>query len=176
MKQINFPLESGEEVKGLEAGEEVSLSGIIYTARDKVHNLISSGKERWPFELKNNAIYYCGPTPAVKGFPMGSCGPTTSSRMDRWAPGLYKEGLIATIGKGPRSSRVRRAIKEEGGVYFAAMGGCGALYGSRVREAEVIAFPGLGPQAVYRAEIDGFPVIVAIDSKGRDIFRLPGKG
>ncbi len=170
MKRIELPVKSLDELKGLRAGEEVLLNGVIYTARDKVHQLAESGKEAWPFELKNNAVYYCGPTPSADGFPMGSCGPTTSSRMDEWAAKLYSQGLAATIGKGPRSEAARSAISNAGAVYFAAFGGCGALYGSRVKKARVIAFENLGPQAVYRVEIEDFPVVVGIGPAGDNIF------
>lgn len=171
MKKIKFPLQKRASLLKFRAGEEVFLSGVVYTARDKVHHLTSSGSLRWPFNPKDNAIYYCGPTPATEGFPMGSCGPTTSARMDSYTPPLYAEGLAATIGKGPRSGEVRLAIKENKGIYLMAFGGCGALYGSRVKKARIIAFEELGPQAVYRAEIEDFPVIVGIDSMGNDIFR-----
>ncbi len=170
LKQIEFPVSSPESLKNLKAGDEVLLSGVIYTARDRVHRLVAEGRAEWPFELKNNAVYYCGPTPASEGFPMGSCGPTTSARMDKWTAGLYFRGLAATIGKGPRNEVVRRSIKDAGAVYFSAFGGCGALYGSRVLKASVIAFDDLGPQAVYRAEIKNFPVVVGIDPSGNNIF------
>ncbi|MBN2406743.1 MAG: fumarate hydratase C-terminal domain-containing protein [Elusimicrobia bacterium] len=147
------------------------LSGIIYTARDKVHSLVSDGDGEWPFPLKDNCIFYSGPTPRSEGFPLGSCGPTTSARMDDYTPGLYRKGLAATIGKGPRSEKVREAIKHSGGLYLVAYGGCGALYGSRVTGARVIGFAGLGPQAVYKVSIEDFPVIVGIDSYGGDIFK-----
>lgn len=169
MKRVDFPVKSTEQLEGLAAGEEVLLGGVIYTARDEVHRRLASGGE-WPFKLAGNAIYYCGPTPASEGFPMGSCGPTTSSRMDVWAVELYSRGLSATIGKGPRSEEVRQAVKENGGIYFSAFGGCGALYGSRVKNARIVGFEELGPQAVYRAEIEDFPVIVGIDSEGESIF------
>ena len=129
----------------LKAGEEVLLNGVIYTARDKVHQLLSSPDMEWPFSLTNNAIYYCGPTPASDKFPMGSCGPTTSSRMDQWSEELYLKGLAATIGKGPRSNEVSGAIEKAKAVYFVAFGGCGALYGKAVKKVEIIAFEELGP-------------------------------
>jgi len=167
---IEFPLNDRSRIRDLKAGAEVSLGGTIYTARDRVHELIESGKASWPFELNNNLIYYCGPTPEAEGFPMGSCGPTTSARMDKYAAELYRKGLAATVGKGPRSKEVARAVRETGGVYFVAAGGCGALYGSRVKKAEIIAFEEFGPQAVYRVTVKDFPVVVGIDSRGESIF------
>lgn len=171
MRRLVFPLSETEDLSSLEAGQEILVEGVIYTARDSVHQLTSRGEGEWPFELKGNAIYYCGPTPALPGFPLGSCGPTTSARMDPYTPELYAGGLAATIGKGPRSRSVVDALREYGGVYLAAYGGCGALYASCVREAEVVAYRHLGPQAIFRVRVESFPVLVGVDSGGRSIFK-----
>ncbi|NLB34380.1 MAG: TRZ/ATZ family protein [Elusimicrobia bacterium] len=170
MKSFSLPLDNIEGLSGLKAGEEIFISGELFTARDRVHKLISSGKADWPFKLKGSGIYYTGPTPAKENYPLGSCGPTTSYRMDPFTPELYKKGLAVTIGKGPRSQEVSDAIRESGGVYLVAYGGCGALYGGTVKKAEVLAFEEFGPQAVYRIEVEDFPAIVGIDSRGKSIF------
>ena len=170
MKRLKLPIKDKKELKGYRSGEEILIEGILYTARDKVHSLTAAGKGAWPFRLRNNGIYYCGPTPANRNFPFGSCGPTTSARMDKYTPGLYKKGLAVTVGKGPRNTGVVNSIKKNGGLYLAAYGGCGALYGSRIVSAEAAGFKELGPQAVYRIEVMDFPVIVGIDSSGRNIF------
>lgn len=154
-------------------GDEVYLSGTIYTARDAAHKkikaLIDEGKEL-PFDLKNACIYYAGPTPEPPGRPIGSCGPTTSSRMDVYTPLLMDNGLIAMIGKGPRSKEVVDAIKKHGGIYLCAIGGAGALAAMSVTGFEVIAFEELGCESVKRVEIQDFPLICGIDSRGGNIF------
>jgi fumarate hydratase subunit beta len=172
LKHLKLPVENKNILKEYNVGEEILLDGVIYTARDKVHALINSGKGRRPFELKNNAVYYSGPTPGKSGFPLGSCGPTTSSRMDEYTPDLYRMGLSVTIGKGPRDQKVVESIKKHGGLYLVAYGGCGALYGSRIEQAEIIGFKELGPQAVYRIEVNDFPVLVGIDFFGHDIYKI----
>jgi fumarate hydratase subunit beta len=171
LKSLKLPLKDRAVLKNFKAGELVFVDGVIYTARDRVHDLISKGRGKWPFELKNNAIFYCGPTPKPKGRNFGSCGPTTSSRMDSYTPALYKKGLAATIGKGPRSPEVIESIKKYGGVYLVAYGGCGALYAETVREAEPAGFKDLGPQAVYKITVSGFPAVVGIDSRGGNVFK-----
>lgn len=170
LKRLKLPVANKEDLREFNIGDEILVDGILYTARDKVHAAISRGEAIWPFDLVNNGIFYCGPTPAINNFPLGSCGPTTSARMDTYTPGLYRRGLAVTIGKGPRGREVIDSIKEYGGLYLVAYGGCGALYGSKVLKAEIAGFKELGPQAVYRLEIKGFPVIVGIDFNGRDIF------
>lgn len=159
--------------KKLKAGDEVLLTGTILTARDaahkRLHDMIKKGRPL-PLNLKNTVIYYCGPTPARPGRPIGSCGPTTSSRMDPFTPELIKLGLAGMIGKGPRSVEVREAIKKNKCVYFLATGGIGALLSTRVRSARVILFNDLGPEAVYKLEVKDFPLLVGIDSKGKDIY------
>ncbi|TVR05763.1 MAG: TRZ/ATZ family protein [Spirochaetaceae bacterium] len=157
----------------LQAGDQVLLSGTILTARDAAHArlvaLLESGQEL-PVELRNQTIYYTGPTPTPEGKIIGSCGPTTSGRMDGFTPTILRAGVRAMIGKGPRSAEVIAAMRETGAVYFYAFGGCGALYAQRVRSMELLAFEDLGPEAIYRLEIEAFPLVVAIDGSGASIF------
>ncbi|MFH1847468.1 MAG: FumA C-terminus/TtdB family hydratase beta subunit [Candidatus Omnitrophota bacterium] len=171
VKHIKTPL-SNEVIAGLKAGDEALLSGAIYTARDQAHLRMSEmikKKQALPFILQGKTIYYCGPTPSP-GRIIGSCGPTTSSRMDLFTPEILKSGVKALIGKGTRSREVRDAIKRYGAVYFIAPGGAGAYLCEKVESCELIAFEDLGPEAVYKLEIKDFPVVVAIDSKGNDIY------
>jgi fumarate hydratase subunit beta len=170
MKHLNLPIENKEGLKEFRAGEEILVEGVLYTARDKVHTTVSMQEGIWPFDLVNNGIFYSGPTASTKDFPLGSCGPTTSARMDSYTPELYKNGLAVTIGKGPRSSEVVSSIKEYGGLYLVAYGGCGALYGSKVIEANIVGYEDLGPQAVYKLRVKNFPVIVGIDTYGKNIY------
>jgi len=169
---INTPLDMGL-IKRLKVGDLVYLSGVIYAARDKAHkiivDLIARDKEL-PFELEGFIIYYCGPTPANKGEIIGSCGPTTSSRMDNYAPLLYKLGLGATIGKGEISEDVVSAIKKYKGIYFITWGGCGAYLNSFIKSSKIVAFKELGTEAVRRLEIEKFPLVVAVDSYGNKIW------
>ncbi len=172
MKKVVAPL-TKYTANGLRAGDEVCLSGIIYTARDAAHQrlcglLKESG--RIPLSLEGQVIYYAGPTPARPGRAIGSCGPTTSSRMDEFTPALIRLGLRGMIGKGDRSPDVRAAIKKYGCVYFLATGGLGALLSMKVKSAKAILFKDLGPEAVYRLEVKDFPLIVGIDAKGRDVY------
>lgn len=157
----------------LKAGERILLSGVVHTSRDAAHKrlftLLEEGKPL-PFPLKDGVIYYSGATPAPEGMPIGSCGPTTSGRMDVYAPRLYDLGLCATIGKGERAPAVVEAIRRNGGVYLCALGGAGALAAKCVRSCEVIAFDDLGCEAVKRLEIADFPLIVAIDCAGGNLF------
>ncbi len=158
----------------LQAGDEVLLSGIVYTARDAAHKKISvllDRGEELPFDLKGAVIYYAGPTPARPGQPIGSCGPTTSSRMDVFAPRLLDEGLCAMIGKGKRNKAVCEAIARNGAVYFCSIGGAGALAAMCITECEVIAFSEFGCESVKKLTISDFPVYVAIDCKGGSIFK-----
>lgn len=163
-KKLKLPLDA-EHIKQLRAGEIVMLSGTLYTARDQAHKrmaaAINEGKER-PFPLDGAAIYYCGPTPAVNGQIIGSCGPTTSARMDGYTPRLLENGLKVMIGKGVRNDVVTQAIKEHGAVYLSAIGGAAALYQSTVRKCELIAYPDLGCEAVYKLTVEDFPAIVTI--------------
>ncbi len=159
--------------KRLKAGDEVLLSGTILTARDAAHKRLCDSLKKGktlPLNLENAVIYYCGPTPARPGRAIGSCGPTTSSRMDPFTPQLIGLGLGGMIGKGSRSGEVIDVIKKYRCVYFLATGGIGALLSSRVKSAKVILFNDLGPEAIYKLEIKDFPLLVGIDSKGRDIY------
>jgi len=159
-------------VGSLSAGERVLLSGTLYTARDAAHArlaaLLAAGEDL-PFP-PGAVLYYAGPTPAPAGMPIGSCGPTTSKRMDPYTPALLAAGVCATVGKGERAEAVVRAIREYHSVYFCALGGAGALAARRVRACEVVAFADLGCEAVHRLEIEDFPVYVGVDSKGSTIF------
>ena len=163
-----------EAAKTLRAGDSVLLSGTVYTARDAAHKkicaLIDNG-EKIPFELDGAVIYYAGPTPAPEGRPIGSCGPTTSSRMDGFAPKLIDLGVAATIGKGNRSNEVVEAMKRNGAIYLCAIGGAGAIAAKAIKEVEIIAFPELGCEAVRSMKIEDFPLIVGIDSKGGTILK-----
>ncbi len=163
-KKLRLPADNAH-IKDLSAGEIVLLSGTLYTARDQAHKrlaaAINDGKEL-PFPLGGAAIYYCGPTPAAEGQIIGSCGPTTSARMDAYTPLLLAGGLKVMIGKGVRSDAVTQAIKEHGAVYFSAIGGAAALYQSTVRKCELIAYPDLGCEAVYKLTVEDFPAVVTI--------------
>ena len=157
----------------LQAGDRVLLSGTVYTARDAAHKRIMAAlaaNEPTPFVLAGAAIYFAGPTPAPAGMPIGSCGPTTSGRMDSYTPTMMDLGLTATIGKGERSSAVREAIVRNRGVYFCSMGGAGALAAQCITACEVIAYDDLGCESVKKLTIQDFPLIVAIDSAGNDLF------
>jgi len=162
-----------EKACTLHAGDRVLLSGTVYTARDAAHKrffeLLDSGKDL-PFDINGACIYYCGPTPTPEGLPIGSAGPTTSSRMDPYAPRLLDLGLKAMIGKGARNSAVNEALKRNGATYFAAIGGAGALYAKCITSCEVIAFPDLGCESVKRLTLKDFPVIVATDSFGSTLY------
>jgi fumarate hydratase subunit beta len=155
------------------AGERILLSGVVYTARDAAHKrfaaIIAEGGEL-PFPLKDAVIYYAGPTPAPPGKPIGSCGPTTSGRMDSFAPDLLDRGLAAMIGKGERSGAVRAAVKRNNAVYFAAIGGAGALAAASIVSCEVVAFPDLGTESVKKLIFKDFPLIVANDARGGSIY------
>lgn len=157
----------------LRAGDKVLLSGYIYTARDAAHKrfdaMLDKG-EKLPVDIDGAVIYYAGPTPAPEGKPIGSCGPTTSGRMDRFAPRLLDLGLCGMIGKGERSGEVRDAVVRNGAVYFCAIGGAGALAASCVKSCEVVAFDDLGCESVKRLLVEKFPVTVADDCRGGDIF------
>lgn len=172
MKIINTPL-TEDVIEELEAGDEVYINGKIYTMRDIAHKKIYEmilNKQKLPFDLKNQIIYYCGPTPAKDGRIIGSCGPTTSSRMDKYTPLLLKNGVKGMIGKGERSVEVKDAIKKYKAVYFSALGGLGALYADNIKQAKIIAFPELGPEAIYELEVEDFYAIVINDAKGNDFY------
>lgn len=162
-----------EKLADLKAGDRVLLTGTVYTARDQAHKRMTEAvKEgrKLPFDIAGSIIYYVGPSPAPPGRPIGSAGPTTSYRMDPYAPMLLDLGQAAMIGKGPRNEEVKAAIIRNGAVYFAAIGGAAALISKSVKSAEVIAFDDLGAEAVRRLEVEDMPLIVAIDSTGKDLY------
>lgn len=171
-RYIKAPI-SDEEARSLRAGDYVYITGTIYTARDAAHKrmyeALEEGKEL-PLDMKNNIIYYMGPSPAREGRPIGSAGPTTSSRMDKYAPSLLDLGLKGMIGKGKRSQAVTDAIVRNGAVYFAAVGGAGALLAQRIIKSTVIAYDDLGTEAIRELEVKDFPVIVVIDSEGNNLY------
>jgi fumarate hydratase subunit beta len=172
MKNIYTPLDE-TQVAGLRAGDEVFLSGIVYTARDQAHaRLIRPihARKRLPLDLHQAVLYYCGPTPTPKGKMIGSSGPTTSRRMDSFTPVFLKAGVKGMIGKGNRSPRVRAAIKRHRAVYFVTYAGCGALLSRHIKKTRLVAFPELGPEAIQAFEVEEFPLIVAIDSRGKSIY------
>lgn len=167
-----------EEIQDLRTGDYVYLTGVIYTARDAAHKrmdeALSEGKEL-PLDIKNQMIYYMGPSPAREGRPIGSAGPTTASRMDKYAPRLLDLGLGGMIGKGKRSQAVRDAIVRNKAVYFAAVGGAGALLSKCIKKADVIAYDDLGTEAIRRLEIEDLPAIVVIDSEGNNLYETAVK-
>ncbi|MDY5648071.1 MAG: Fe-S-containing hydro-lyase, partial [Lachnospiraceae bacterium] len=170
-RHIQAPLCS-ETVKELRAGDYVYITGTIYTARDAAHKRMKEALDRGealPMELKDNIIYYMGPSPAREGRPIGSAGPTTASRMDKYAPELLDLGLKGMIGKGKRTEEVKAAIIRNQAVYFAAVGGAGALLSKRILSSEVIAYDDLGAEAIRKLQVENFPVIVVIDSQGNNL-------
>jgi len=172
MLKIKLPSEI-KKIKGLKAGDTILISGSIYTARDQAHKRLAEAIEKGralPFALRGQVIYYCGPTPRPKGRIIGSCGPTTSSRMDAFTPVLLKAGIAGMIGKGRRAERVLEAIKRHRAAYFLAYAGCGALISGYVTKMELVAFGELGPEAIYRLEVRDLPLIVGIDTNGRSIY------
>ena len=172
MRKIITPLTKEVRSK-LKCGEELLLSGTIYTARDAAHKKIielAQKRKKLPLNLKDAVIYYAGPTPEREDNLFGSCGPTTSSRMDNFTPLLLKKGLGAMIGKGRRSQEVKRLIKKHKAVYFLTVGGAGAYLAKRIKSSKLVSFKELGPEAIYELEVEDFPLIVGIDSKGKDIF------
>jgi fumarate hydratase subunit beta len=174
IKQLQAPL-SDSTIRGLKAGDEVLITGVIYGARDMAHKRLCEAIEsgaKLPFELEGAIIYYVGPTPARPGRVIGAAGPTTSSRMDAFSPKLIAKGLKATIGKGYRNSEVREALKKYGAVHLSAIGGAGALLSKHIVATEVIAFENLGTEAVRKLEVIDFPAIVAYDSYGNSVYEL----
>ena len=171
MHKITVPIADGT-LEGLRVGDEVFLTGTIYTARDAAHKRISEAVDRGeppPVDLRGQVIYYVGPTPARQGAVIGSAGPTTSSRMDPFTPRMLELGIKATIGKGARSQEVRDAMKRHKAVYFGAIGGAGAYLSSAIKSAEVVAYEDLGAEALRRLEVEDFPVIVINDVHGGDL-------
>ncbi len=178
VKKLTTPLNE-DRIISLKTGEIVLITGTIYTARDAAHKkIVESIKKRkkLPLDLRNQIIYYAGPTPAKEGAPIGSCGPTTSSRMDSYTIPLLEKGLKGMIGKGKRNEEVIKTIKKHKAVYFLAVGGAAALLATKVKKAKVIAYPQLGTEAIRELEVKDFPVIVAIDCKGKNIFERKKKG
>lgn len=175
--KLTTPL-TDEDVSKLKAGDVVFITGNIYTARDAAHKrlmqLIDNGDDL-PFELKGSIVYYVGPSPAPPGRPIGSAGPTTSYRMDTYAPRLHALGQKASIGKGKRSEEVKAALKEHKAVYFGATGGAGALLSKCITKAEVIAFDDLGPEAIRELTVDSFPLLVINDTHGGELYAQPDR-
>ncbi len=162
-------------IEKLRSGDRVTITGVIYTARDMAHKYMVEGHQKgesMPFDLKGQILYYTGPTPAPPGRPIGSAGPTTSYRMDKYTPYLLEQGLKAMIGKGPRGPEVKTAIKRLKAIYLAAIGGAGALISKAIKKAEVVAYPELGTEAVMRLEVEDFPAIVVNDIHGGDLYQM----
>lgn len=171
-RNITAPL-SDEVAKELKSGDYVYITGTIYTARDAAHKRMWEALEKGeelPIEMKNNIIYYMGPSPAREGRPIGSAGPTTASRMDKYAPKLLDLGLKGMIGKGKRSEQVKEAIVRNRSVYFAAVGGAGAILSKAIKKSEVIAYDDLGTEAIRKLYVEDFPAIVVIDSQGNNLY------
>ena len=170
--RIKAPL-TESDVKKLKAGDRVLVSGVVYTARDAAHKRLVEALEagqKLPFDLEGQIIYYVGPCPAKPGQALGSCGPTTSGRMDPYTPTLIARGLRGMIGKGSRAPAVVEAMRKHGAVYLAAIGGAGALAAKTVKKAEMVAYEDLGPEAIRRLEVVDFPAIVCIDAQGNDLY------
>lgn len=171
-KVIQAPIRK-EEIKNLKAGDYVYINGTIYTARDAAHKRMDdtlTRGEKLPLDIENQMIYYMGPSPAREGRIIGSAGPTTASRMDKYAPRLLDLGLGAMIGKGKRSKEVLDAIVRNGSIYFAAVGGAGALLSKCIQKSEVIAYDDLGTEAIRKLEVKDFPVIVVVDAEGNNLY------
>ena len=176
-KHINAPF-TEEQTKELKSGDYVYISGTIYTARDAAHKRMYEAMqngEQAPFSLENNVIYYLGPSPAKEGQVIGSAGPTTSSRMDKYTPLMLQNGVKGMIGKGKRSPEVIDAIKKNQAVYFAAVGGAGALLSKCIKKAEVIAYDDLGTEAIRKLEVENLPVVVVIDKDGNNLYETATK-
>ena len=172
--KLTTPL-TEDKLKKLKAGDEVKLSGHLYTARDQAHKrlakLIENDKEL-PIDIENAVIYYTGPAPAKPNQVIGSCGPTTSYRMDEYTPALLKKGLKGMIGKGPRSQNVKEAIKEYKAIYFAAIGGAAALLSKKIIESKVVAYPELQTEAIRLLKVKDFPLVVVNDIHGNDLYEM----
>lgn len=174
IKQLTTPL-TYDQVKDLKAGDQVSITGVIYSARDAAHkNMVDELKNGEPMaiDVTDQVIYYAGPSPAKPGKAIGSCGPTTSGRMDAYSPTMMEQGLRGMIGKGPRSKEVIESMKKNGAVYFAAIGGAAALIADSIKKVDIVAYPDLGPEAIRRMEIENYPCIVAVDCEGNDLYEI----
>jgi fumarate hydratase subunit beta len=173
IKDVKTPL-SDADVESLKAGDRVRISGVIYTARDaahgRLHPLLEKG-DPLPIDVKGAVIYYTGPTPPRPGDALGSVGPTTASRMDKFTPALLQAGLKGTIGKGYRGQAVKDALKQHKGVYLGAIGGAGAVLSAFVKKLDVVAYEDLGTEAIRRLEVEGFPAIVVNDCHGGDLYQ-----
>lgn len=173
MKKIIQTPVNNEEIKQLKSGDSVYITGTIYTARDAAHKRMYESLQKGedlPIDIKNNIIYYMGPSPAREGRPIGSAGPTTASRMDKYTPMLLDLGLGGMIGKGKRSGAVIDSIVKNKSIYFAAIGGAGALLSKAIKSSEIVAYEDLGTEAIRKLEVENFPVIVVIDSEGRNLY------
>lgn len=171
-KKIKAPI-SKEDAKSLRAGDYVYINGIIYTARDAAHKRMIETLERGeslPIDIEGTVIYYMGPSPAREGRPIGSAGPTTASRMDKYTPALLDLGMGAMIAKGKRNQAVIDGIRKNGSVYFAAVGGAGAILSKCIKDSEVVAYEDLGTEAIRKLTVEDFPVIVVIDSEGNNLY------
>ncbi|MBO5407967.1 MAG: Fe-S-containing hydro-lyase [Clostridia bacterium] len=171
--EIKIHTSEVEKIKNLKAGDLVLLSGVIYTARDAAHKRLTEALERGeelPINIKNAIIYYAGPTPPKPGEVIGSCGPTTSYRMDKYAPTLLDEGQLGMIGKGLRNQDVIDAIKRNEGIYFAALGGAGALISKAVKEAEIVCYEDLGAEAIRKLTVEDLALTVVIDKDGNNLY------
>ncbi len=171
-KKITAPIDD-KTARELKSGDYVYITGTIYTARDAAHKRMYEALEKGeklPFDVKDNVIYYMGPSPAREGRPIGSAGPTTATRMDKYAPSLLDLGLKGMIGKGKRRQNVKDSMIKNGAVYFAAVGGAGAILSKCIRESEVIAYDDLGTEAIRKLYVEDFPAIVVIDSEGNDLY------
>ncbi len=176
-RQIQIPL-IPEQVKELKAGDYVKLSGTIYTARDAAHKRMSEALDRGeklPIDIEGAVIYYMGPSPAREGRPIGSAGPTTASRMDKYTPRLLDLGMAGMIGKGKRTKEVQEAVVRNQAVYFAAVGGAGALLSKKILSSQVVAYEDLGTEAIRKLQVEDFPVIVVIDSQGNNLYETAAK-
>jgi fumarate hydratase subunit beta len=170
---INTPLDA-VTLEKLKAGDRVLITGVIFTARDAAHKRMVHAlhhKEELPFDIRNQIIYYSGPTPARPGYIIGSIGPTTSGRMDAYTPAMLEAGLKGMIGKGGRSQEVKDSIVKNRAVYFAAIGGAGALISRKIKKSEVIAYEDLGTEAIHRLEVEDFPAVVVNDFHGGDLYQ-----
>jgi len=177
VKRLCAPLQE-QDVRQLKAGDQVAVSGVIYTARDMAHKRLCAALDRGqelPIDLAGAIVYFVGPTPARAGMAIGAAGPTTSSRMDPFSPRLFAHGLRATMGKGYRDDEVRRALREYGAVHLATLGGAGALLSKHIVRAEVVAYGDLGTEAIRRLEVVDFPAVVAYDAAGGSVYDRVGQ-